>query len=73
MTRAVALTLVVLSLAACGTSRSERAASGGLIGAGAGALVGGNLTGALVGGAVGAGAGYATGEDRDRHRHRGDY
>jgi hypothetical protein len=68
MTRAVALTLVVLALAACGTTRTERAASGGLIGAGAGALVGGDVTGALVGGAVGAAGGYATGEDRHHHR-----
>jgi hypothetical protein len=66
MKRTVALAIVVLALAACGHSREERAASGGLIGAGAGALVGGDLTGALVGGAVGAGAGYATGHDHDR-------
>ena len=46
-------------LAACGNNRGERAVSGGLIGAGAGALIGaatvGNpLGGAAIGGAVGA-------------------
>jgi len=70
MKRAVALTLVVLALAACGHSRQDRAASGGLIGAGAGALIGGDLTGALVGGAVGAAGGYATADEGRRRRHR---
>jgi hypothetical protein len=73
MKRAVALSLVILALAGCGESRQDRAVSGGLIGAGAGALIGGDVTGALVGGAIGAGGGYATGKDRgDRHR-RDDY
>jgi osmotically inducible lipoprotein OsmB len=55
----------VLSLAACGYSTGDRAASGGLIGAGTGAAVGavtgGNAgTGALIGGGVGALGGAAT-------------
>ncbi len=54
-TALVALTL----LAACGESKTDRALSGGAIGAGAGALVGGT-TGALVGGAAGAAAGGLT-------------
>ncbi len=54
-----------LSLAACGRSPGERALSGGLIGAGAGAgiaaIAGGPvLGGALLGGAVGAGTGALT-------------
>ncbi len=68
MKRAVALTLVIFALAGCGESRQDRAVSGGLIGAGAGALIGGDLTGALVGGAIGAGGGYATGKDKPRRR-----
>ena len=48
-------------LAGCGNTPGERAASGGLIGAGAGAAAGavfGNAgTGAIVGGAAGAAAG----------------
>jgi phage tail tape-measure protein len=48
--------------AACGTTPTERAASGGLAGAALGAAVGGHspLTGALVGGAAGAALGAYT-------------
>ena len=53
------------SVAACGYSAGDRAVSGGLIGAGAGAAVGAIAggspgTGALVGGAVGAAGGALT-------------
>jgi hypothetical protein len=69
MSRSIATTLVLaglgLALANCGYSPGDRAASGGLIGAGAGAgvaaLTGGSpLTGALIGGAVGAVGGAVT-------------
>lgn len=54
-----------LSLAACGHSEGDRAVSGGLIGAGAGAAIGavtgiGPGAGAVIGGAVGAVGGAAT-------------
>ncbi len=53
-----------LSLAACGTTPGERAASGGLIGAGAGAAIGSLYgdagAGALIGGVAGAAAGALT-------------
>lgn len=57
-----------LLLGACGTSKSDRAISGGAIGAGAGAaagaLTGGSvLGGALIGGAGGAAAGALTDPD----------
>ncbi len=60
-----ALGLGLALLAACGTSPTDRAISGGGIGAATGAagsaLVGGDAgTGALVGGAVGAAAGALT-------------
>ena len=56
---------LTLSLAACGHSTGTRAVTGGLIGAGGGAVVGsatglGAGTGALVGGLGGAGVGAAT-------------
>ena len=56
---------VAVSVGACGYSTADRAVSGGLIGAGAGAAVGaiagGNPgTGALIGGAVGAAGGALT-------------
>ncbi|MBW8882889.1 MAG: hypothetical protein JF615_16135 [Asticcacaulis sp.] len=60
-----AVAAVAFSLAACGESKTDRALSGGAIGAGVGAvgssLVGGSAAGgALVGGAVGAGTGALT-------------
>jgi osmotically inducible lipoprotein OsmB len=69
MKRTLALVagVALLGLAACGTSPGDRAASGGLIGAGtgaaAGALLGNPLAGAVVGGAVGAGTGLLTSPD----------
>jgi osmotically inducible lipoprotein OsmB len=55
--------LATLALSACGTTQSDRAISGGLIGAGAGAAVGAatgsTATGAAIGGVVGAVAGAA--------------
>jgi hypothetical protein len=45
--------LALLSIAACGETTEQRAASGGLGGAAAGAVVGGPV-GAVVGGAAGA-------------------
>ena len=55
----------LLVLAACGTNTTDRALSGGAIGAGGGALLGGATglgagTGALLGGAGGAAAGGLT-------------
>jgi hypothetical protein len=55
-------------LTACGTTTSDRAISGGLLGAGAGAAVGslsGNAgAGAVVGGVAGAAAGALTSPDQ---------
>jgi hypothetical protein len=57
-----------LFLAACGTSKGDRALSGGAIGAGVGAVgssaAGGSATtGGVLGGAVGAATGVLTDED----------
>ena len=56
---------LAVSLSACGRTPGERAVSGGLIGAGGGALIGAAtggspLTGALIGGGVGAIGGAIT-------------
>ncbi|MBI0539167.1 hypothetical protein D9599_26885 [Roseomonas sp. KE2513] len=61
----VLLGLAVLGLSGCGYSTGDRAVSGGLLGAGAGAgvsaLTGGSVgTGALIGGAAGAAGGALT-------------
>jgi uncharacterized membrane protein len=65
---AATLSLSLLALGACGNSTSDRALSGGGIGAGVGlvggALVGAPLEGALIGGAVGAGTGALTGRNQ---------
>ena len=55
----------LLALAACGSSTSDRAISGGAIGAGVGgaaALTGHTLGGAALGGAAGAATGALTNE-----------
>jgi osmotically inducible lipoprotein OsmB len=58
MKKALAISFACLALTACGTYRSDRAISGGLMGAGAGAI--GGPVGILAGGAIGAGAGAFT-------------
>lgn len=59
--------MLLLTLAACGSSTSDRALSGAGIGAATGAVGGAIMgspgTGALIGGAVGAAAGGLTDED----------
>ena len=54
----------ILALSACGNTKEDRAASGGLVGAGAGAVIGATVgapvTGALIGTGVGATAGALT-------------
>jgi osmotically inducible lipoprotein OsmB len=65
---ATALSVSLLALGACGSTTSDRAISGGGIGAGAGAiggwLLGAPVEGALIGGAVGAGTGALTNENQ---------
>jgi hypothetical protein len=63
--KAVILAGLTLALAGCGYNRGDRALSGGLLGAGAGAgvavLTGGSpLAGAAIGGAAGAIGGAVT-------------
>lgn len=58
--------VALLGISGCGSSQSDRALSGGAIGAGAGA-VGGALVGHPVGGALlGGAAGAATGAFTDK-------
>jgi hypothetical protein len=67
MTLVAVLSLSLLFIGACGSSTSDRALSGGGIGAGVGlvggALLGAPVEGALIGGAVGAGTGALTDKD----------
>jgi hypothetical protein len=74
----IAMTVVVLSLSACGYNKGDRALSGAGIGAGAGAVgaavLGADpLAGAVLGGAAGAATGAFTDPDDvnfDRRRRR---
>lgn len=55
--------LALLSLAACGETKGDRALSGGGLGAAAGAGGGSILGGAVIGGALGAAGGALTDKD----------
>lgn len=56
------ITLSTLLLAtACGQTKEDRAATGGLIGAGTGAVIGSTVGHPLTGAAIGAGVGAAGG------------
>jgi hypothetical protein len=70
---AAASVALVISTTGCeqlpGSDEAQGAAIGGLTGAAAGALIGGEdnrLLGALIGGALGAGGGYIIGANKDR-------
>jgi len=77
------LTVVILAVSTfgcVGMSRQQQSTlSGGAIGAGGGALLGGisggsPAVGAVLGGAAGALTGYILGDQGEpRHRHRGGY
>lgn len=67
-TKSILTASLLMFLTACGHTTTDRALSGGALGAGAGAaagaLTGGSVgTGALIGGALGAGAGALTDDD----------
>jgi hypothetical protein len=60
-------TAAALTVAACGTSQTDRAISGGAIGAGAGGALGAVTGGSTLGGAaLGGAAGAATGAFTDK-------
>ena len=63
MTAAIA---TVLMLVACGNTKEDRAASGGLVGAGAGAIIGSAVGHPITGAAIGAGVGATTGALTDK-------
>lgn len=62
---ACAITVTCL-LAACGNTKEDRAASGGLLGAGAGAVIGSTVGAPVTGAAIGAGVGATTGALTDK-------
>lgn len=74
---AIAIAMAFSSCADMGPNTQRGAATGGLIGAGAGAIIGNQsgrpLEGALIGGAAGAGIGGAYGNARDQENRRYGY
>jgi hypothetical protein len=62
-----------VAVAGCGTTTTERAATGGLAGAAVGLAVDSSVTGALIGGAAGAAIGAATTPKYDRADRRQYY
>lgn len=69
----IALSTAGILLAACGTTTTERAATGGLAGAALGAAVDGSVAGALIGGAAGATLGAVTTKRSDNVNRRQYY
>jgi osmotically inducible lipoprotein OsmB len=69
-----ALAGIALAIAACGNNPTDRALTGGAIGAGSGAVIGSTvgspIAGAVVGGAAGAVVGAATTPNRDYYYYR---
>lgn len=65
MKRILSVSIVALSLAACGTTQGDRALTGAALGGAAGAVIGGvssgTTGGAVVGGAIGAAGGAMIG------------
>jgi len=61
----IAVATAALSLAACGTTTGDRAASGGMIGAGAGAVLGAITGNPAAGAAIGAVGGTVVGAVTD--------
>lgn len=61
----VGVIALTCALAACGESKQDRAASGGLIGAGTGAVVGSTVGAPVTGAAIGAGVGATIGAVSD--------
>lgn len=60
--------LTMSLLVGCGSDAGNTALIGTAVGAGVGALAGGNAEGALIGGAVGGGAGYMIGNESDKKK-----
>lgn len=56
--------------AGCENDAGNTALLGTAIGAGVGALAGGDIEGALIGGAIGGGAGYMIGNESDKKKTR---
>jgi len=64
------LTLMLAIFTGCETDAQNTALLGTAVGAGVGALAGGDTEGALIGAAVGGGTGYIVGNESDKQKTR---
>ena len=69
---AVVLACGIALMAGCENDAGNTALLGTAIGAGVGALAGGDVEGALIGGAIGGGAGYMIGNESDKKKTRSE-
>jgi len=65
LTLSIGLTVMI---AGCDSDAGNTALIGTAVGAGVGALAGGDAEGALIGGAIGGGAGYVIGNESDKKK-----
>jgi len=70
LTVCLAMVLGIVFTAGCETEAQNTALLGTAIGAGVGALAGGDTEGALIGAAVGGGAGYIIGNEGEKRKTR---
>ena len=66
----VVLGLILMAVTGCETDAQNTALLGSAIGAGVGALAGGDTEGTLIGAAVGGGTGYIIGNESDKKKTR---
>ena len=69
---AVVVACGIALTAGCESDAGNTALLGTAIGAGVGALAGGDVEGALIGGAIGGGAGYMIGNESDKKKTRSE-
>ena len=65
---AAIICLVLIFIVGCESRAQSGALIGGLIGAGAGQVIGHDTKSTVIGGAVGAGAGYIIGNETDKKK-----
>lgn len=66
----IAVILVPVVISGCETDAQNTALLGAAVGAGVGALAGGDTEGTLTGAAIGGGAGYIIGNESDKQKTR---
>ena len=66
------VSVALVFIAGCESDAQTGAGIGGLLGAGAGQLIGGDTESTLIGAGIGAGAGYMVGNERDKKKTKAE-